>query len=413
MSWQDKVNRTSNRAKKPVANKDAKHFDGKKLVDNIGKGSVNAFKGIKNRALGKMKSYDAYKKVQEIITKMQKVATFITSNIKVIGIVSAIVAIIWNAAIFGISIVQSLGPTPHYYCEIDADKTMKKSAMYQQYCSKKKSGFELNNLNGHYFVQDGSGPCTCTSKLNLLLRYYARKEINLYDYAWDETGKYDFEKIQSDVKSDTNSDDTLRHFANGNIQEASDDYSTTNKYGSREFAAKNGIADYTMANWGYLRDESIDLTDVSVDDDNYSEYANTNNEAWVWDLQYENDASNGTTWKFAWSTKYEINGVKATFKYFQGQHWNNADELKQLLDEHPSGIYAYRKYGSDGNHAILITGYVDDVFYVVDPGLGMRGGFEGPATSSNFVLSMWSNDQIGTVGSNLNGFGYIEEDEPD
>ena len=46
-------------------------------------------------------------------------------------------------------------------------------------------------------------------------------------------------------------------------------------------------------------------------------------------------------------------------------------KLISLLEQHPEGIAIYSKYGGKA-HAVLLTDYIDDVFYVVDPVYGKK-----------------------------------------
>lgn len=356
---------------------------------------------LKNGIKSKIKGYEAYKKAQELVATVQKAITFVVSNIKEIAIVSAVVIVTYNLAIIGISVAQTIGKTPHYYCEIDADSAMKKSALYKQYCSNGKSGFDLENLNGHYVVQDGSYPCTCTSMLNLLIRYYAGQNINLYDYMWDETGQYDAEML-ANTQYQTYTGVSVRGVTNGNVTSStgSDQSSWGAKYGSEDFALNNGKVNYDMPNWGYLRDDTLDYSGEVIDE-NFAE-DNSNNEKWVWDLSLENRGAK-TTWSAVWDGIYTVDGhTVKTESVTSG--WSNASELKTILDNNPYGIVAYKSYtksdGTESAHAIVITGYAEDIFFVIDPGLGMAGGFEGPHTSSNFVLSMWKGDNL-TSGEGL------------
>ena len=42
-----------------------------------------------------------------------------------------------------------------------------------------------------------------------------------------------------------------------------------------------------------------------------------------------------------------------------------------LLEQHPEGVAIYSKYGGKA-HAVLLTDYIDNVFYVVDPVYGKK-----------------------------------------
>lgn len=131
---------------------DARHSTaiGKK-VDNIqknletGKNNLNAFKdakGFKNKAkslggafFNDFSNTNAGQKFLEILEKIGKVLKVIKANAKLIAIVSAIVTLVWNLTIFGISLAQAIGTSPHYYCDLDPDDGTKQLAVYKQYCT--------------------------------------------------------------------------------------------------------------------------------------------------------------------------------------------------------------------------------------------------------------------------------------
>lgn len=384
------------------------HSNLKKFNDS--KGFKNKAKFAFNTVKDDLKGTKIAETIQKIIQKTQRIIANISANIIPIAITIAVIVTLWNLAIFGTSIVQSIGQTTHYYCELDADSNMKKSSLYKQYCaSGSSSSFELSNLNGHYLVQDGSGPCWCTSMANLLLRYYTKKGINFYDYLFDETGQYSTTVSATDSFNDYGPS-TVRKFVIGNQEGTLGDneFAWNMKYGSIEFAANNGKLGYTMANWGYLRDDSLDYSNVTMDD-SFTE-KNDNNENWVWDLSLD-FPSPIAQWNEARDGTFVIEGITAT-RVANKCSWSSSDFLKNLLDEHPSGIVVWREYG-DSAHAILVTGYLDDVFYVVDPQLGTEGGFEGPVTSRNFnTPNAWTNEILSSPPNEV-WYTYIEEDTPD
>ena len=385
------------------------HSDLKKFNDS--KGFKNKAKFALNKGKDDLKGTKIAETIQKIIQRTQRIIANISANIIPIAITIAVIVTLWNLAIFGTSIVQSIGQTPHYYCELDADSNMKKSSLYKQYCSSgSSSSFELSNLNGHYLVQDGSGPCWCTSMANLLLRYYTKKGINFYDYLFDETGKYSTTVSATDSYNNYGPS-TVRQFVIANLpgELGKNEFAWNTKYGSIEFAANNGKLGYTMANWGYLRDDSLDYSNVTMDD-SFTE-KNDNNENWVWDLSLD-PSSPIAQWNEAHEGTFVIEGITATRVTVHDATWSSSDFLKNLLDEHPSGIVVWRDYGTS-QHAILVTGYLDDVFYVVDPQLGTEGGFEGPVTSRNFnTPNAWTNEILSSPPNEVT-YTYIEEDTPD
>lgn len=380
--------------------------------------------GIKNKA----KEYAFIKKLQKLYKKIVKIVKFVIRNIKWIGALVGIIVFGTNALLYGMSVAAAIGDTPHYYCDLDPSPNVRKSAPYIQYCNlNNASDFMLDSINGHYISQDGSGPCLACSYANMLLRYYTAHNINFYDYLFGDDGQY---PVDMPIVS-SRGGNTLRKFINANTtstntkEDGSERY--TNKgsdYGAKGFAYKHGISNFTMADWCYMRDPSLDFSGQEIGQA-YMNYST--NEKWVFDLSIPSSFTEGS----AWNARSVITGaaitvqeVKATihvvWKATSGSEWawNNADDLKKLLDEHPSGIVVYRDYiNSSGNsscHAILVTGYKDDVFYVVDSGKGLLGGFEGPCTNSNFCYQQcWNQTVLSNPNTNTPiAYAYIEEDKP-
>ena len=414
IDWKDKFNKSTERIKESAKTKVNEKVDlAKGKVNNSNAMSfmkADGAKGkldfVKNKALGKVKAYEFYKKIQAMILQMQKVISFVVANIEVIGISTLVIILVWNLTIFGISVAQTIGDTPHYYCDIDADEGIRRTALYKQYCANGGSGFDLGSINGHYIVQDGSGPCTCCALNNLLLRYYTANGENYYEYLWNDAGIYSPDALALDCTVGNN----IRSYINGGSSNSTNCTSGSSfPNGSSKFASENGKTGYTMSNWGYLRDESVEYEGTTNAYENLA-----NNENWVWDLSLDNKGA-GTAWSAAWTdgNKVSINGITATWTHVEGS-WGNGSDLRLLLDEHPSGVVVYRQYGTGKMHAILVTGYDEDGFKVVDSGLGCRGGFEGPASSSNFCIqSIWNNDILeNPSGKNIISYTYIAEDKP-
>ena len=357
--------------------------------------------------------------------KIKKLLKFIKKNLKAILAISAIVTFGSNAILFGSSLIHAIGETPHYYCDVDPPAAIKNSHAYQQYCVLNNgSNFTLDEINGHYIMQDGSGPCLACAFANMFLRYFTRNNINFYDYLWQEDGQYPVERqIQASIGS------TWRTFTNYNSSAKNLKDDGTEKYTNKGDAYLGGVKKFgqkyghniTMADWGYLRDDSKIYTGQPIGQayDNLSA-----NEKWVYDLSVWNSWDPGSTWTVGFGTgaNVTIEGVKATLVVIRrdevsSNNWqyNSGDDLRKLLDEHPSGIMVYRVYDGDRHHAILVSSYnPDGTFNVVDSGKGLLGGFEGPASSDTFCITRIYNDNV-LNNPNQNGiiwYAYIEEDKP-
>ncbi len=404
-SWNKQFNKTNKNGKSSIkasiSNK-TKDLE-EKAMNMANKGSLK----------GKLIA-EAIKKSKDLKTntlvRITRIINFITINLKLILIPLILALLLGNGLILGYSIIQSKGKTPHYYCDIDADKGTKRSKMYQQYCTNGSTGFTLDNINGHYVVQDGSGPCTDCACLNLLLRYYTSKEINLYDYMWDNTGQFIADNNALSLDTSFGSKSLRRYIAaSGNTTCSNKSLARGSKWFAKKHPTKNisNSNNFTKADWGYVRDETLSFEGLSLTEAAETDEAKNiaNNDNWVWDLSCE------TTWSAQWAAGnyITINNVTATWE--EPTKWTNADELKTLLTNHPSGVVAYRNYGS-GKHAILITGWNEEekCFNVVDSAKATSGGFEGPATSSNFLVqSCWTESQIESC-ANVEKLVVIKED---
>ena len=404
-SWNKQFNKTNKNGKNSL-----KSSISSKTKDLEEKAMTMANKGsLKGKLIA-----EAIKRPRElknnVLLRINRIINFITINLKLILIPLLLALIIGNGLILGYSIIQSTGKTPHYYCDIDADKGTKRSKMYQQYCTNGSTDFTLDNINGHYVVQDGSGPCTDCACLNLLLRYYTSKEINLYDYMWDNTGQFIADNNALSLDTSIGSKSLRRYIAaSGTTTCSNKNLSRGSKWFAKKHPTKNisNSNNFTKADWGYVRDETLSFEGLNLTEAAKTDEAKNiaNNDNWVWDLSCE------TTWSAQWADDnyITINNVTATWE--EPARWKNADELKTLLTKHPSGVVAYRNYGS-GKHAILITGWNEEenCFNVVDSALATSGGFEGPAISSNFLVqSCWNESQIESC-ANVEKLVVIKED---
>lgn len=377
-SFNDKINTTKtgiNRKIKPFKDfANAKGFSGKAKF--LGKSALNYAKGL-----------EAYAKIQSLILKMQNAIMFIAAHIYPILITLVILLVGIPLSIFLISMAQGVSATPHYYCDTEADSSLKRTAVYQQYCNYGNS-FALENLNGHYVVQDGSGPCTDCATLNMMLRFFALHDINLYDYMWQDDGMYTTEG--QTFGTGTGSNKTVRGVINGytsSVTSCTARVGTPN--GSIDFAQKHGRGGtYDMANWGYFRDDSLDLAVWDQTSDYYE--SNASSDKWVWDLSLPSKGV-GTSWSAVWEHDFIVNEVT----YFQVTETGSTvtgDRIKRLLADPAvcgeAGILVYYNYGS-GSHAVLITGYDDSTGYwrIIDSAKGLAGGYEGPIDGSgNFAI---------------------------
>lgn len=399
-NWDEKFNNVSSRIKSPQNNPE--HNQGKldNAINNV-TNSIQKF-GPKfgNRAVNKLvnsakntgkaiMNSDTAKQIQKIIQTTAKIVKVIATNAKLIGIVFAIVVLVYSAVIFGISIGQSVGTSPHYYCDVEATTSVKNSKLYKQYCVRAK-GFELENINGHYLVQDGSGPCTDCSMNNMFLRYFTRLDINWYDYLWQQDGQYAIEGQL--LTNSIGQESTIRHHLNAyttaTAEQGVDVAHDSVVNGSIHFAELHNKPGYTMANWGYFRDNSLDIEKWNQ---TYNYYINNkDNSKWVWDLSLPNFGE-GSNWCVNWTQKLKLNGLLNVETVILDTGFNQA-VLKDMFTNPTicgqAGIVVF--YDRDGDaspdHAILVTGYDTQrkEYRVVDPALGTAGGFEGPASSANF-----------------------------
>lgn len=390
------------KATKPI--KGAYHL-GKDLAK--AKGFKAKAKLAASRIGGGIKGTDTFqkiaKKMKELFLKIQKIASWVAAHAYPIAIVSAVVFLGTGLTIFVISVTQAVSPTPHYYCDMEADGSLKKTAVYQQYCGD-KGLFELEELNGHYIIQDGSGPCTDCATANMMMRYYTTKDLNFFDYLWKEDGQYQ-PAGQVLVTDHLATPTTMRHCVNGNTTSRTTcliKVANRNKpNGACKFALKNGISGWTMANWGYLRDESIDYESYEMTHDFYEDHSD--NENWVWDLSIANRAP-GSTWSVYWSGTTKVadivcqettaEGSAITGEYIKGMFDNSA-----VCKE--AGILMYYDYGG-GQHAVLLTKYEGGEWYIIDSAMGLAGGFEGPINDT----FAWKADSLNALlnsGSNTGG----------
>lgn len=346
--------------------------------------------------------------IQKQIEALKAQISAIISNIEVIAIVLAVIIVVYNVAMVAIGVFACYGDSPHFWCNLEASRKEQQSAFYQQYCTY-HGGLELTELNGHYIIQDGSGPCTACCTMNLLLRYFAANGVNMYDYLWDENGNAVYTEFPD---NSINADDWYHYLstAYGSIYIQSDNSSNSRHAGETgswiEFARSHGdlLAGgwENIPNWGFYYSEDIwDLGTTAYDAGIQFQ------PSWTWDIDGYGSLGPGVWARWYVNTgatngkSITLDGVTATFVFVSGTP-SSQNELIALLQSHPSGV-AFCAQG----HGMLLTRYEDGIFYMVDSGLGRAGGWEGPCTDPAFCCK----DSTTIINpSNWNGYWYIEED---
>jgi len=410
--WKSKVKNVSERAAHKVTDPvvDKAHDTANQLKGNIKNSSAAQFlnqKGLKNKAKflgGKAKqkaddmveSTELGRKLKSMFTTTKRIAKFTRNNAKTIAICSSIIILGSAITFFCISLAQSFGASPHYYCDIEPDEAIEASAFYQQYCVSDSTQIKFSTMNGHYIVQDGQGPSEACAIHNMALRFWYLNDLNWYAGLWGADGNY-----QANSRRYTpgfeNKANTVREWIIGGSLEQDPSGSipngaSTSSMGSLAFAQAHG-SDYTGSNWGYVRDPNLSFRNNA---DAYQSLET--NENWVWDLS----APNNTTWNVNATgnmNPYGSGGFASIMADMGGfatleEHtdmWTDPQGLIDILygyagnKKHPEGIVVVKE--STGQ-ALLVTGFdsVKGCFTVIDSGLGLMGGFEGPIISPNFCV---------------------------
>lgn len=388
---------------------------GKNLKDNVKQNAYNKIginpeeimkaKGTSGKALAIAKQlggkaaekYEWVGKAVDFGKNVANAVRFIITYWKPILITILVIVAAFCITVRFLNFYQAVGKSPHYYCDIEADEGIKKTQLYKQYCATGNS-LDLENLQGHYIIQQGSGPCTDCSFLNMYLRYFTKNGVNFYEYLWNDEGECPNKFTDTSIGEVT----PYEFFAAPGY--GSDPAYTAGDVsgGPMEFARNHGKGspEPNNANWGYVFSE-----------DEYTDYENlAGSGSWVWDLTHGlHRPGENASWNAGWNDgkTMTIDGVTATLRCGGALSY---DELKDLVKEHPSGIEVYGDYKGDSNpdHAILITKYDDATgeFWCVDPGLYMAGGFEGPTSSPNYALGKSHSLLIHQIKQ----YYYIEED---
>lgn len=365
--------------------------------------------------------------------------------IKVFAIVAIVAVLLFNFIVFAIGVGQSVSISPHYYCDLEAPSSVKRSKVYQQYCTLKDLNWNVSNINGHYIVQDGKGPADSCAIANMLLRFYTIESgdlwfgtTNVYRYLWQGDGQYNINGTTF-AQGDTEAGATATNFT---IRAKLNNYTTasnTNENdpdvanGARAFAASQEISNFTMSNWGYLRDESIDIKSYKQTSDFYM--ADDENTKWVWDLSVGNMAE-GSAWRAdnaTWNMSFRLNGTKFEleemkcptgdkgYAILKDRIINVLNTLSGKWTEYYKGragvILEYSVTGAENyKHTILLTKCKETSsgsgvyeWYGVDSSLGTSGGWEGPLNDPDgkFVADgvelsqlLNSSQQSLTIGAN-------------
>ena len=388
--YKQKTNSIINTAK-DIANMPSKAADTIKHTAQSTKQFANGLKdaeGVKGKAQYLGNATKNYLQKFDFANKIKNKATDTVAFIKkwyhqLIWVSSAVLSIylIVNIVIGFISLSFVISPSPHYYCDTEASASLKKTAVYQQYCNDGKN-FDLENLNGHYIIQDGSGPCTDCATANMLMRYYSTKDINFFDYLWDDNGQYT--SVGQSISCSTATGTTnLRKVVNGNSSNSTSCTAKSIIPGTIKFAKEHNKGYWSMANWGYLRDASLDLAAYEETSNYYS--SNAKNENWVFDLSVDNYGV-GSTWSVIWEDTCIIDGIVCKRVTASGSSITG-ETIKSTLSDASvcgaAGVLVYYNYGSGKNHAVLITDYDGQFWYIIDSAKGIAGGYEGPMDGSN------------------------------
>ena len=380
-----------------------------------GKAKVKAIvKASEQAAVGQFGNTDIGKKFKAMFEKIKKLVVFIADNIKVIAIVSLIVTLGSFITIFSISLAQSFGRSPHYYCEVDPEDWVVDTEFYKQYCERNPNSFKLETMNGHYIVQDGDNvelEKSCAIH-NMLLRFFCMNDANWYDCIFDATGKYPQEPL---IKLNFQSQGDLRQYINGFSTDKSNVSTKYNSssHGAKSFASEQGISGWNYGTWGYLRDNSLNF---SYKVDSYKN--NASSEQWVWDISHENLCWDVPTLENQLNiyadSNWAFRGGDVNIKYIPATDDTIRDgyDLLNLIlgdhvyNKHPEGVVVFTS-----TDAILVTGYdsKSKSFLCIDSSLGLAGGFEGPVSNDNFHKGNITHDMLMTYqGTDIIGCFVIE-----
>lgn len=384
----------------------------KQFIKNSAKnGGRNIKNGVKN---GAKKAYDKASNTKAWKTAA-KVVKFIYTYATSFGIFTLVIVLVYHLVIFGISVAQSIDKTPHYYCDTDASKSVKNSAVYKQYCKTHEQNWGVKNINGHYIVQDGKDEEleTYCAVMNMTLRFYTIDTddfefgtTNVYKYLWQADGQYTSDG--NTVANTAGQNNTVRQLLNNNTTQINTKQNNGEiENASQWFAAKQGKNNFTMSNWGYLRDDSIDYKNWQLTSDYYENQ--TANGKWVWDLSIDNQAA-GSSWpeisftntsirfdvtKVIFNEIYPDTTDTDNYKYtkdtmnFLVSEEGNSQKDDEWMGEYYKGSAGFvlvynvtKSNGETSKHSVLITSKGNfngsTYWFGVDSKKCITGGYEGP-----------------------------------
>lgn len=383
-------------------------------LKSAGRGAVRGIRGAASNTMNFAKEIvQKQRELRAVVQAATRAFSFIVAHIVPLAICTAVVLLLSTAIINIISIGQSATPSPHYYCDIDASPAEKRSVTYQQYCTTRNLVWGVHNVNGHYLVQDGSGPAESCAITNLLIRFYSTETrnmsfgtTNIYSYLWGPDGQY-YMKGNTLGKDDTAAVNSktrnLRNMLNNYSSNINDQLAELSN-GSNKFAQEHGV-NLTKSNWGYLRDDKIDVKSYKNTTDYYVD--TKDNEQWVWDLSLA-DGDPGSAWRDpddTWNIMFRVNGINFAVEQMTCPFGDKGYTiLKERIDDvlgsssgdweeyykGKAGVlfqYEISGNGETKTHTILLTKHVGSPgsyqWYGIDSSLGICGGWEGPLNDSS------------------------------
>jgi ElaB/YqjD/DUF883 family membrane-anchored ribosome-binding protein len=375
------------------AKKTAQNF---KNADGVKGKAKFVANGVGRRAKSKWANSETRNKLKKFIATVKRIIAIIKAVYIPLAITMGLILLIGNFAIWVYSVYAAVGRTPHYYCDIETDDPgIKRSYLYQQYCAN-GSSLNLEELNGHYIVQGGSGPCTSCATLNLWMRYFTANDVNFFDYLWNENG----ETLNNVNAHNADMSTTFAAISPGTAEGYSD--FVNDVMTAKNFMQEHNKGNYSTMGYVYNEEEYTEKEDLSGSSDwtfttLLGDYGDTNFGCRGW--------NNGVT--------VTIDNVSLTMKSETDSANMNTEYLKKLLETHPSGVVVYFKYYSEGygHHGMLITKFEDGKFYMVDSAPRLHGGWELPVEDSSRGAGLWYESVDAIIGSNpIEGFHYIEND---
>lgn len=351
--------------------------------------------GVGRRAKKKWANSKTREKVKKFVATVKRIIAIIKAVYIPLAITMGLILLIGNFVVWAYSVYAAVGRTPHYYCDIETDDPgIKRSYLYQQYCAN-GSGLNLEELNGHYIIQSGSGPCTSCATLNLWMRFFAANDINFFDYLWNENG----ETLNKVDKNGSEESTTFSAIGRGTCKYPN--FVNDSRYPkASQFMSQHGKGNYATMGYVYNEEEYTEQEDLTGSDD----WTFTTLLGNVSDTHYGcHGWDDGVT--------ITIENASLTMKVDTDPAHCKIDYIKTIMDAHPSGIIIYFKCNSDyGYHGVLLTKYEDGKLYMVDSAPRLRGGWELPVETKS-EPELWSESvQAGLGNRPIVGIHYIEND---